>query len=143
MNATDSLTEFIAQNHKAWGREPAETLAAYLCWHDARGLLATSLVGEDVFAVCTVRFFPRLEDWLVPWVFDPDGAFCMIDLMVAVSPLAMADCFQKLVGRWGSRPVILWERGPRTLTGGRPPRIYRWDQFLTLARRITYGTLNR
>lgn len=110
-------------------------------WHARRELLAASLVGEDVFAVCTIRLFRRLEGWLTPWKFEPDGAFCLIDLMVAASPLAMAECFEKLFGRWGPRLIVMWERGDRTEKTTKPPHMYRWDQFLTLARRITYGTL--
>lgn len=144
MNAlgTDRLVEFVMTNDKVWAREPPEKLEGYLQWHASRGLLAISMVGEEVFAVCTIRLFNQLEDWLNPWVFDPCGAFCMIDLMVAASPLAMAECFQVLTARWKARPIVLWERRERTDQTNGPPRMFRWDQFMTLARRITYGTIN-
>lgn len=144
MNAigSDRLVEFIVTNDKVWAKEPSEKLCGYLQWHNERGLLAVSLMGDEVYGLCTVRFFSRLDDWLMPWAFDPLGAFCMVDLLVAVSPLAIAECFQQLVRRWNPRPIVLWERRERTDKTDGPPRMYRWDQYLVLLRRLTYGTIN-
>lgn len=138
---SDPLLEFITSNHAFWARQPASTLAAYLAWHRNRGLLATSLVGEDVVGICTIRIFAHLEDFLIPWIFYPFGQFLMVDLLVAASPLAMADCFDQLASNWGPRPIVIWERGDRTVETAKAPRIYRWDQFMKLSRRLTYGAI--
>lgn len=140
--ASDPLCEFISGNHVFWATRSPQVLAAYLAWFQNRDLLAVSLVGEEVFAVCAVRFFSRIEDFLTPWVFEPDGDFCMIELMVAASPLAMGECFERLVNRWGARELVLWERGDRTEKSTKAPRMFTWKQFLKLSRRITYGVVN-
>ena len=137
----DPLIDFVQEYHKHWANKSQSELATYLRWHQARDLLATSFVGDEPFALCAVRFFGRLEDWLIPWVFEPDGAFGMVDLLVSVSPLSEADCFQQLVKRWGARPVMIWERGDRTIESTKAPRMFRWDQFVKLTRRMTYGAI--
>ena len=138
----DALLEFILSNHRFWATRSREVLATYLAWFQDRGLLASSFVGEEPFAICAVRFFDRLEDFLDQWAFNPEGDFCMIELLVSASPLAQADTFNQLVGRWGPRKVVIWERGDRTIESAGSPRMFTWEGFVRLTRRMTYGTID-
>lgn len=139
---SDPVIEFVRDNHEFWATRTSETLAAYIEWFRARDLLATSFCGENLFAVCAVRFFARLEDWLEHQAFDPEGAFAMVELLVSASPLAQADCFEQLFDRWGKRPIVIWERGDRTEKSIGAPRMYRWKDFIKLTRRMTYGNIS-
>jgi hypothetical protein len=87
-------------------------------------------------AVCLIKLFGQLKQFLEPFVHEPTGKFCMIELMVASDPEAMALVHDRLVGRWGAQEFVLWDRGERTEKTR--PRIYRWDQFETLVRRFTH-----
>jgi hypothetical protein len=135
----DKCVPFIREHHNAWSETSSERLYKYLAWFAARDLLAVSFVGEEVNAVCTIKLFDRMEQWLALWPYDPHGRFVMIDLMVAITPVAMADCFDKLLARWGKREVVIWERLDRTEGTDKAPRMYTWQQFEKLARRLTYG----
>ena len=46
-------------------------------------------------------------------------------------------------GRWGKRDLVLWERGDRTEKSVKAPRMYRWDQYMRLTGRMTYGAVDR
>lgn len=85
-------------------------------------------------AVCLVKLFRQLKQFLEPFVHDPCGKFCMVELMVANDAEAMGIVHDQLVSRWGAQEFVLWDRGERTESGS--PRIWRWDQFEDLAERI-------
>ena len=137
----DKMVPFIRENHPKWRDDSDQDLYDYLAWFWGKDLLAVSFTGEEIYGVCTIKLFSELEDFLSPFVFEPDGKFCMVDLLVAVSPLAIADCFETLFGRWGSREVMIWERGERTLASAGAPRMYTWKQYKRLTRRLTYGVV--
>jgi hypothetical protein len=89
--------------------------------------------------VCAIKLFSRLEQFLEPFVHEPSGKFCMVDLLVAVSPPTIADCFEILFKRWGQQAIMIWDRGDRTDQPNRAPRMYTWGQYLKLTNRLTYG----
>ena len=95
--------------------------------------------NEEPRAICLIKLFRRLEQFLDPYVHDPCGEFVMIDLMVAEDPLAMGMIFEELVKRWHSAYTVLWDRGERTEPGA--PRMYSWRQFEKVARRLSYGVI--
>jgi hypothetical protein len=133
----DRMVPFIREYHPKWRDEPAQKLYDYLAWHAGKKTLAVDCQGEEIYGVCTIKLFDQLDDFLDPRTHNPTGRFVMVDLLVAVSPVAIAHCFDKLVYIWGPRHTVIWERGERTENGC--PRIYRWDQFMKLTRRISYG----
>lgn len=135
----DRMVPFIQENHARWNTTPADDLYRYLAWFWGKDLLAASFSGEDIYGVCTIKLFDRLEDFLKPFVFEPTGKFCMVDLLVAVSPLAIADCLESLFKRWGPQEIMIWERGDRTERTTLAPRMYTWAQYLKLTSRLTYG----
>lgn len=131
------LVSFIRENHLKWQGTANQELERYLIWFADRELLAVSASGEEIYGVCTIKLFDRLEDFLSPEAFNPTGKFCQVDLLVAVSPVAIADCFEILFKRWGPQEIMLWDRDERTEKGA--PKMFRWDQYLKLTRRLTYG----
>jgi hypothetical protein len=133
----DRIVPFIKENHARWKDAPDQDLHEYLAWFRGKDLLAVSFSGEEIYGVCTIRMFDRLEDFLAPSVFEPGGKFCMVDLLVAVSPEGIANCFERFLARWGPQEILLWERGERTENGA--PRMYTWESYLKLTRRLTYG----
>src|SRR5215475_14399762 len=86
--------------------------------------------------VCAIKFFRNLEGFLEPFVHEPCGRFCMIELMVAKSPTVMGLIFTELTDRWGEVECMMWDRYERTEKGA--PRMWTWSQFKKLARRITH-----
>jgi hypothetical protein len=90
-------------------------------------------------AVCLMRYFRVLNQFLDPSAHDPCGEICMIELLVASEPVSMASVCQEQIARFGPQAVVLWDRGSRTENGA--PRMYLWPKFMTLVRRLTYGSL--
>jgi hypothetical protein len=133
----DRMVPFIKENHRKWKDTPDHELYEYLTWFADRDLLAISASGEEIYGVCAIRLFDQLEDFLSPKAFNPTGKFCLVDLLVAVSPVAIADCFERFFARWGPQEIMLWERDARTENGC--PRMYTWSQYLKLTSRLTYG----
>ena len=134
---TGKLGNFIRENHPRWRDTPNDKLYKYLAWFRDKELLAISSSGEEIHGVCAIKLFDQLEDFLSPEAFNPTGKFCMVDLLVATSPTAIADCFETLFARWGAQETMIWERGPRTESGA--PRMYTWNQYMKLTKRLTYG----
>lgn len=135
-----SLTAFIRDNHAKWASTPEAKLQAYLAWFADRDLLAVIDCFGVIYGVCAIKLFDRLEDFLEPWVFEPTGKFCMVDLLVATSPVGISECFETLFDRWGPQETMLWDRQERTENGA--PRMYTWSQYLKLTKRLTYGLVN-
>ena len=133
----DRMVPFIRENHSKWKDTPNQKLYEYLAWFWGNDLLAVSFQEEEIYGVCTIKLFDRLEDFLSPKAFNPTGKFCMVDLLVAVSPVAIANCFEILFKRWGPQEIMLWDRGERTEKGA--PKMFTWSQYLKLTRRLTYG----
>ena len=133
----DRMVPFIKENHKKWQDTPDQKLYEYLSWFWGKDLLAVSFQGEEIYGVCTIKLFDKLEDFLSPEAFNPTGKFCQVDLLVAVSPVAIADCFEILFKRWGPQEIMLWDRDERTEKGA--PKMFTWSQYLKLTRRLTYG----
>ena len=133
----DRMVPFIKENHKKWQDTPDQKLYEYLAWFWGKDLLAVSFQGEEIYGVCTIKLFDQLEDFLSPKAFNPTGKFCQVDLLVAVSPVAIADCFEILFKRWGPQEIMLWDRDERTEKGA--PKMFTWSQYLKLTRRLTYG----
>ena len=112
-----------------------------LAWYWNRGLVAFFLDSSGVaHGLCLIRLFRRIEQMFDYSVHDPCGEFLFIDLLVADEPNAMADCFEQFFARFGPQKIVIWDRGDRTEEGC--PRMYRWDQFLRLAYKLTYGLIN-
>ena len=137
----DRMVPFIRENHKKWQDTPNQKLYEYLAWFWGKDLLAVSLCGEEINGVCAIKLFDQLEDFLSPKAFNPTGKFCQVDLLVATSPVGIANCFEKLFARWGEQQVLLWDRGERTEGGA--PRMFTWNQYLKLTCRLTYGLVER
>jgi hypothetical protein len=117
---------------------PRALLDDWIAYFWNRGTISYVLNDDgSAVAVCLVKLFRHLGQFLEPFVHDPCGKFCMIELMVAHEPVAMANIFIELTDRFGPQQVFMWDRGERTEGG--TPRIYSWHAFETLARRLTCG----
>lgn len=117
-----------------------ESLCHHFAYHWNRGTFAYLLDDQgNPHGVCAVKFFRRLEDFLVPYVHDPGHKFCFIELLAADEPNAIAAVWEDLKSRWGPQQIVMWDRGERTENGA--PRMYSWEQFDKLARRLTYGAI--
>ena len=113
------------------------TLCDWFSYFWNRGTLVFSIDQEGVaHGVCVVKLFSKLEQFLEPFVHEPHGAFCMIELMSADGAQTLGYLHDELVDRWGPRELMIWDRGERTERGA--PRMYRWKEFEKLARRITH-----
>jgi hypothetical protein len=128
----------LLREYEPFSVMPFPNLCDYVAWFWNRGTI--SFVFNDAGeaeGVCLIKLFRHLEDFMEPFVHDPCGRFCMIEVMVASQPVAFASMFEELVDRWGKQQLVMWDRGERTESGA--PRMYRWRQFQKLARRLTYG----
>lgn len=135
------MVPFIKEYHPKWRDEPNQKLYEYLAWHTGKNTLAVDFQGEEIYGVCAIKLFDNLEDFMDPRAFNPTGKFCMVDLLVAVSPCAIAVCFEKLFATWGPQKIMLWDRGERTENGA--PRMYTWDMYMKLTKRLTYGLVDK
>jgi hypothetical protein len=115
-----------------------DDLCDWMSWYWNRGTMTwwISDFGEAQ-GVCLIRLFREISQFMDRDIHDPCGKFCFIELAVASDPIIMGVMFSALVDRWGPQETMMWDRGVRTEYG--PPRIYRWDQFTKLARRLSYG----
>jgi hypothetical protein len=87
--------------------------------------------------VCLIKLFRDLSQFMDHNVHEPCGRFCMIELLASDNPITTGILFKSLTDRWGPQETIMWDRGKRTANGA--PRMYRWDQFTKIARRVSYG----
>ena len=127
-------------------RSPALSAMTFadLCDHLAyfwnRGTICYVMGYNDVpRAICLIKLFRELDQFMDVYVHEPCGEFCMIELMVAEDPLAMGVIFDEFVKRWYGVKTVLWDRQERTELGA--PRMYSWRQFEKLARRLSYGII--
>jgi hypothetical protein len=118
-----------------------DDICDYVAWFWNRGTI--SYVIDDwgkAKGVCLIKLFSFLQQMDLPLIHEPTGHFCMIVLMVADGPETMGWLCEDLTQRWGPQHVVMWDRGERT--EDKEPRMYRWDQFQKLARRITWAEVN-
>jgi len=112
-----------------------------LAWYWNRELMSWSVDETQVaHGVCLIRLFRELPSFL-SYVHDPCGEFVFIELLSADTPNVMQELFEQLFIRHGEQKVVLWDRGERTENG--TPRMYTWSQFMKLARRLTYGLIQK
>jgi hypothetical protein len=129
----------LLRQYKTSAKMPIEHLHDHLAWYWNKGTMSYVIDRQGARAICLIKLFRYLRQFLNPYVHDPCGRFCMIELMVADDPLAMGQTCEELTARFGPQAVVLWDRGKRTEDGA--PRMYRWHQFMKLARRVSYGTI--
>lgn len=130
----------VLRTHEPFRGMGFEQLCNYLAYFWNHGTMSYLIYDDDSPAgVCLIKIFRELDSFLDEFVHEPDGKFCMIVLLAADTPIAMGVLCNELVGRWGTGWTMMWERGARTEDGA--PRMYRWDQFEKLARRISYGVV--
>lgn len=129
----------LLRTHPPLSVMPFDDLCDWMSWYWNRGTMSwvISEFDEEPLGVCLIRLFRRLEQFVAPVVHDPCGEFCMIELLVSRDPITTAVLCDSLVQRWGPQKTMMWERGSRTENGC--PRMFRWDQFTKLARRVSYG----
>ena len=120
---------------------PYGLLCDWIAYFWNRGTLSYLINPGEARGVCLIKLFRHLGQFLEPFVHDPCGNFCMVETLVARDPLAIAHTYFELTGRWGKPKVILWDRGERTEGGS--PRIYTWDQYEKLTRRLTFGLIDK
>jgi hypothetical protein len=116
-------------------------LCDWCAYYWNRGTISYLIDDSGVRGVCLVKLFNRLEQFLEPFVHEFPAKFCMVELLVACDPLAIAHTYFELTGRFGKPEIIMWDRGERTEYG--TPRIFTWDQYEKLTRRLTYGLIDK
>lgn len=135
----ERLLSFIREHYKPWAAASDLQILALLAWHLSRGLVAVSGDETEVRGLCIIRLIERLQDFLDPLAFSPGGDFIWIELLISTDPIAQADVHNQLEARWGPRKIVLWDRGEHTQLGA--PRMFTWQQFGKLKRRMTYGLI--
>jgi hypothetical protein len=115
-----------------------DDMCDWLAWYWNRGTMSWQInhAGEPQ-GVCLIKLFRYAEQFLDHDAHDPCNEFCFIEFLQASDPITMNQLCQALVDRWGPQKTVMWDRGARTEDGA--PRIYRWDQFEKIVRRLTYG----
>jgi hypothetical protein len=130
----------VLRRQKAFCVMPFDQLCDHFAYFWNRGTFVYSIDDFGVpHGACMIRMFPRIEQFLEPYIHEPVGKFCVIDLLVADTPVVAANLFSELTHRWGPQEVMMWDRDERTENGA--PRMYRWDQFMKLSSRLTYGII--
>jgi hypothetical protein len=121
---------------------PYWLLCDWIAYFWNRGTISYVIGAEGIATgVCLVKLFNRLEQFLEPFVHEFPARICMVELLVAKDPLAIAHAYQELTERWGKPEVMMWDRGERTEGGS--PRMFTWDQYEKLTRRLTYGLIDK
>ena len=130
----------LLRQHKPFASMPFSDLCDHLAWFWNRGTISYVIDGwGEPHGICICKFFRRFEHFLWPYIHDPCGQFVFIELLVADEPNAIASCFNQLLERFGPQEVVMWDRGERTEEGA--PRMYRWNQFEKLTKKLTYGLI--
>lgn len=136
----DKLEPLLRKYHwfRAMNRALLDDWIAYY-WN--RGTISYLIDGEEARGVCLIKLFRRLEQFLEPFVHEPGGKFCMVEFLGAKDPMAIAYTYFELVKRWGKPEIMVWNRGERTEGGS--PRMFTWNQYEKLTRRLTYGLIDK
>jgi len=138
LHVCSKVVPFIKTNHQRWQDCTDEVIANYLAWFWNRDLIAVSWLDGEVTGVCLIKLFHRLEDFLEDFPHHPTGQYCLIDLLVCVTREAPFELYEILFERWGPQKVVMWERGKRTID--KAPRMFSWDHYKKLLRRLSYGS---
>jgi hypothetical protein len=130
----------VLRQQKAFCVMPFDQVCDHFAYYWNRGTFSYSIddYGEP-HGACLIKLFDRLSQFLEPYVHEPNGKFVMIELLVADTPNVMAQLCEDLVTRWGPQDIVLGDRDERT--EGAAPRMYTWQMFMKLAKRLTYGLL--
>jgi hypothetical protein len=128
---------FIRENYEPYRAMPEKSVYDTLAWYWNRGLMDIAEDRLEFRGICLIRPIENLDDFLDPLAFHPIGRFIWVELLIATDPVTIASLFNTLVLKWGRRETVLWDRGDRTQRGA--PRMYRWDSFEKLAKRLTFG----
>ena len=130
----------VIRQQKAFANASFEQLCDHFAYYWNRGTFAYSIDDFDRgHGVCQIRLIGELNQFLTPYIHVPEGRFCVIDLLVGDTPNVIGGLCEELTARWGPQEVMIWERNERTENGA--PRMFRWDQFMKIVRRLTYGIL--
>jgi hypothetical protein len=128
----------LLRRYRPFAQMRFDDLCDHLGWYWNRDTISY-VIDDEPRAVCLIKLFRRLEQFLDPYVHIPCGKFVMLELMVADDPIAMGQICEQLTERFGPQEIVLWDRGTRTEGGA--PRMYTWNSFMKLARRVSYGTI--
>jgi hypothetical protein len=140
LEVMDKLEPLFAE-HPRFSVMDFPLLCDWVAYFWNRGTISYLLEGEGARGVCLIKMFRHLGQFLEPFVHDPCGKFCMVELLVAKDPLAIAYTYFELVKRWGKPEIMMWDRGERTEGG--TPRMYTWSDYEKLTRRLTYGLIDK
>ena len=110
----------------------------WLAWYWNRGTMAYVIEDNQPKGVCLIRLFRHLDQFIEVDAHEPSSEFAFIEVSIAEDGQVMAQMLADLENRWGPQKCVMWDRGVRTEDG--PPRMYSWNQFKKLARRLEkYG----
>lgn len=112
-----------------------DDLCDWLAWYWNRGTMTYVIEDDEPLGVCLIRLFRRLEQFMDHNVHEPTGHFCFIELAIARDGKIMGQMLESLIDWWGPQATMLWDRGARTEGGS--PRMYKWSDFIKLARRLS------
>jgi hypothetical protein len=112
-----------------------DDLCDWISWYWNRGTMAYVVEENRPLGICLIRLFRRLDQFMDQDIFDPCGKFCFIELAVARDGKIMGLMLQDLENRWGRQEIMVWDRPGRTESGA--PRMYKWADFVKLARRLS------
>jgi hypothetical protein len=137
-SAASRILEPLLRTHGPLEKMPFRDMQEWIAFFWNRQTMVYVIDSDEAAAVCLVKLFRNLDQFLEPFIHDPCGQFCMIELMIAKEPVYMGIVMQKLTSRWGPQQIVLWDRGIKT-ENGKSPRIYTWEQFKKLSRRLING----
>lgn len=123
----------LLRRHRYYRLWKFEMLCDWAAYYWNRGTISFVLDEEGkACGVCLIKLFRSLEQFLEPFVHEPCGRFCMVEVLVGTGPSVHRRLLDELVGRWGSQEIVIWDRAERTEGGA--PRMYRWQDFERLNR---------
>jgi hypothetical protein len=71
---------------------PFEDICNYFAFYWNRGTFVYSIDDfGKAHGVCAIRMFDRLEKFLTPYIHEPCNKFCVIDCLVADTPVVAAN----------------------------------------------------
>jgi hypothetical protein len=116
-----------------------DDLTDWMAWYWNRGTMTCVITGRgEPLGVCLIKLFRELEQFMDHDAHEPCGKFAFIELSIAQDGRIMGQMLEEMESRWGPQEIVMWDRGARTENG--VPRMYRWNQFRKLARRLSqYG----
>jgi hypothetical protein len=130
---------FIRSRCPKWPAWSFEDMCDYCAkfWNRGTMSLSVDCFGE-IHGLTLIKLFRHLDDFVKEHAHDPCGKFCWVEVMIADYPQAMIEMKLGFIRRWGPQEIMMWDRADRTAT--KTPKIYTWDQYNKLTRRLSYGT---